>query len=103
MCHNYLKLKVCNLKMFGNKTEDVSINIGSDVKITESENERLFGVSFDNKLNFRTHINDISKKAAQKLHALARLSDYVDFDQLGLLINSLFKSQLLSSYVNVPS
>ncbi len=78
--------------MFGNKTDDVSINIGSDVEITESENEKLLGVTFDKKLNFRKHINEICKKAAQRLHALAHLSNYMDFEQLTLLMNSFIKS-----------
>ena len=63
-CDNCMKLngEKCHLMMFGNKTDDASINIGSDVEITESENEKLLGVTFDKKLNFRTHINEICKK-----------------------------------------
>ncbi len=94
-CDNCMKLNddKCHLIMFGNKTDDVSLNDGSDVEITESEKEKLLGVTFDKKLNFRTHINEVCKKAAQKLHALARLSNYMHFEQLKLLMNSFIKSQ----------
>ena len=52
-----LNFEKCHVMMIGNKTDDIHINIGSDVWITESENKNLFGVTFDMKLHFRTHID----------------------------------------------
>ena len=34
--------------------------------IFNCENEKILGVYFDNKLNFKFHINNLCKKASQK-------------------------------------
>ncbi len=87
-----LNVEKCHLMMIGNKTDDIRINVGSDVWITESENKKLFWVTFDEKLDFRANINEIYEKSTQKLHALACLSHYVEFVQLKSLMKSFIKS-----------
>ena len=61
--------------------------------IDESDYEKLLGVTFDKILNFRKHVKDLCKKANQKLHALARLSTYIDPIKSQILMNSFIKSQ----------
>ena len=51
------------------------------------------GVTFDKKLSFTKHVQDLCKKANQKLHALARLSNYIDPIKLQLIIDAFIKSQ----------
>ena len=91
---NYLKLNddKCHLMIFGNKCSKATATIRSST-IMENEYEKLLGITFDKKLSFRKHIEDLSKKANQKLHALARLSTYIDPLKLEILINSFIKSQ----------
>ena len=54
--------------------------------ICNSTNEKDLGVYFDNKLNFNTHINK------QKLHALARLSNFMSCKQR-LIMDAFIYSQ----------
>ena len=71
---NYMKLNEdkCHLMIFGNKSKDPVVTIGSSI-IKESDYEKLFGVTFDKKLSFTKHVEDLCKNANQKMHALARL------------------------------
>ena len=53
------------------------LNIGA-LEISESESEKLIGVTLDSKLNFNVHVNQLCAKASQKLYALAAVSNYMD-------------------------
>ena len=55
--------------------------------ISNSKNEKLLGITIDSALNFDTHVNNLCKKANQKFHALARLSNYMDKGKLRLIIS----------------
>ena len=49
--------------------DDFIIKIGTE-EISNSTEEKILGVYFDNKPNFNTHIKKLCKTASQKLHAL---------------------------------
>ena len=49
--------------------------------------------NFTTALNFDTHVNNLCKKANQKFHALARLSNYMDKDKLRLIMKAFITSQ----------
>ena len=59
----------------------------------ESLIQDLKNFSVDNQLNFNHHISKIRKTASNKLHALARVSNYIDEDKRRILFNSYFSSQ----------
>ena len=59
---------------------DIRISI-DDKEISNSSYEKILGVYFDNKLYFKTHINKLCKKARQKLHALARMPNFMSCQQ----------------------
>ena len=61
--------------------------------ITESVEEKLLGVALDKKLDFNNHVNTLCKKAGLKLHALARISNYVDVEKLRVMMNAFVVSQ----------
>ena len=92
--HNCMKLNhdKCHLLIFGEKNTDVSVQIGATT-ITESGEEKLLGVTLDKKLDFKNHVNTLCKKAGQKLHALARISNYVDVEKLRTMMNAFVVSQ----------
>ena len=50
---------------------NVSANIDKHTIISENKNE-LLGIVLDSKLSFEDHINNLCKKASQKLNALER-------------------------------
>ena len=49
-------------------------------------------MTIDKILNFKTHVTNLCKKASQKLHALARVSRYMDKPQLELTMTSFVMS-----------
>ena len=62
-------------------------------QVENSNCEKLLGVFFDSRLAFQTHMNNIYKKASQKLNAISRITPYMDFDKRKLVVNAFFSSQ----------
>ena len=54
----------CHLMIFDNKCKDLVVNIGNST-IKESDCEKRLGVTFDKKLGFVKHVEDLCKKANQ--------------------------------------
>ena len=79
------------MKMNGSKGEDVSVRISGSF-IQESDEEKLLGVTLDRRLNFKNHVSNLCKKASQKLHALARVSKYMEKSKLELTMTSFLMS-----------
>ena len=61
--------------------------------IENSLNEKVLGVTIDNKLTFNPHVTKLCCKASQKLHALARVAKYMDFKQRKIIMNSYIYAQ----------
>ena len=68
------------------------IKIG-DSSISCSSEETLLGILIDNKLTFDPHVEQLCKKATQKLHALKRIAQYMSIKQRKLIMNAFIKSQ----------
>lgn len=64
-----------------------------DIKLINSTEETMLGITIDKKLTFEPHIRNICMKANQKLSALTRVSQYLSFDKKKLLYQSMIKSQ----------
>ena len=92
--NNCMKLNEdkCHLMIFGDKSNDISLNIGS-VRIKESKEEKLLGVILDETLCFKQQVKSICKKAGQKLHALSRISHFLDTEQLKRIMRAFILSQ----------
>ena len=58
-----------------------------------SECEKILGIHFDRKLDFNTHVTKLCSKAGQKLHALARISNFMSTKQKQLIMNAFISSQ----------
>ena len=80
-----------HLLVFGSNGEDVSVNISGSL-IQESDEEKLLGLTLDRRLNFKNHVSNLCKKASQKLHALARVSKYMEKSKLELTMTSFVMS-----------
>ena len=87
----------CHLLLSKNDNFEANIN---ENRISNTRFEKLLGVIFDNQLNFNHNISKICKTASTKLHAIARVSHYMDEDKKTILSNSYFSSQFnyCSSY-----
>ena len=90
---NYLQLNPDKCKLLISKHEkDLSIKINENI-IECSKSVKLLGVTIDNMLSFREHILKLCKKVSAKLHALARVSNFISQDKLRLLMKSFIESQ----------
>ena len=70
---------------------DVTAKIGEfDVK--NSSEEKLLGVKIDSKLSFQNHVSSLCKKASQKLHALARVVNFMDLAKRKSLMKAFITS-----------
>ena len=91
--NNYMKLneEKCHVLIFGGIHDDIRMKIGTSV-IKETKEQMLLGINIDNKLTFKSHVETLCKKAAQKLHALARIANYMETEQLASLMNAFIVS-----------
>ena len=65
----------------------------SNLKITNSNKEKLPCVTTDNHLKFESHIGSLWSKASQKLYMLSGMSSYMSLDQCRLIMKSFIDSQ----------
>ena len=89
---SYMKVNTdkSHLLLSGN----VSLTSNIDNKLIESENEQvLLGVTIDSNLSFEKHINNLCKRASQKLNALARISGYINLQKRRVIMKSFIISQ----------
>ena len=54
---------------------------------------KLLGIQIDSKLKFETHIENVCKKASQKLNALSRLVSFIPFHKRKILMQAYFYAQ----------
>ena len=80
------------LASIGDKTNYVSVTVGNSL-IKESIEEKLLAVTIDKDLSFKNHLDSLCKKLSQKLHALARISEFMDTDRIVLMMNTSVMSQ----------
>ena len=90
---NYFKMnkEKCNL-LITNHDDNISVIIDGQT-IHNSKSVKLLGVCIDNKLNFNEHVSNICKKVSKKLHALRRVSQYIQKDKLKLIMKAFIESQ----------
>ena len=81
----------CHLIVLGDSNS--TCNFTRNVTTRESsKEEKVLGITIDDKLVFTSYLGNIIKKANQKLNALSRVKCYMDFEQNKLMF-SLKKSQ----------
>ena len=80
----------CHLLVTTNSA--VSANIEEFV-INNSNEEKLLGIKIDTKLSLENHVSSLCKKASQKLHALARIVNYMDLSKRKFLMKASAISQ----------
>ena len=89
---NHMKANAdkCHLLVSSNESCTAKIE---DFSIKNSTEERLLVVKFDSNLSFENHVTSLCKKASQKLHALARISHYMDLNKRRNLMKAFITSQ----------
>ena len=89
---NFLKANPDKSHLLLSTSKTLSCNI-SGLDIKSSKSEKLLGIIIDHDLSFDEHLSLLCKKASQKLNALIRIANYMNFDQRKLLFNAFFLSQ----------
>ena len=69
-----------------------------DKDIISTHEMNVLGVVFDNKLNFKSHVSNICKRASRQINALKRLSRFLNVD--GRL--RVYKSFILANFSYCP-
>ena len=87
-----LKAGKCHFMCLGKDTRNETF-IFKGLVMKNSKEQKILGVTIDNKLTFKSHIKNLCKKASQKIGALSRLSNHLNDSQKRLILNSIVKSQ----------
>ena len=90
---NHMKANADKYHLLVTMTKDaVPANIREFV-INNSNEEKLLGVKIDTKLSFQNHVSSLFKKASQKLHALARIVNFMNLGKRKSLMKAFITSQ----------
>ena len=90
--NNHMKANADKCHLLVTRDTDVTAKIGKfDVK--NSREEKLFGFKIDTKLSFKNYVSSLDKKASQKLHALARIVNFMDLAKRKSLMKAFIASQ----------
>ena len=72
----------------------VPFRLSVNGKIISCSNEvRLLGITIDNELKFKKHIENLCEKLSYKLHALRRIRGYLTVEKARILANAFIDSQ----------
>ena len=73
--------------------DDVHLASYADDNTPHTTAKDIDTVKIDNILDFNDHVSMIYKKASHKLHALARISPFMNKNKLGVLMKAFIESQ----------
>ena len=90
--HNCLKANEKKFHLFLNPFVGKTRNI-VNVTMKSSYAEILLGGTYDSNLNFSEHVMHLCSTANRKLHALSRVSKYINLKKCRILMNSFIISQ----------
>ena len=88
---NYFKAKPKKSHFLLTSTEQVNLNL-VDLIIKTSMFEILLGINIDHFLTFNERVSKLYKKASQNLHAMVRISIYLNKNKLRLIMSTFFPS-----------
>ena len=89
---NYMKANAEKSHLLLSGKTKLSANIDGN-SIESVDQQELLGVLIDSNLSFESHINNICKRASQKLNALARISRFMDIPKRKMIMKSFITSQ----------
>ena len=90
--NNYLLMNEDKSHLLITNHQEVSMRVGKEI-INSEKYVKLLGVKIDNKLSFTEHVSDICKKVNGKIHALARISKFMNPQKLRMILKAFIESQ----------
>ena len=93
----------CSFMLIGADDETLVKLMCGNGTLKNSKQEKVLGVTIDNKLNFSTHLSNISKNANIKFNALTKIQKYMTADKKNIF-SSFIKSQFTYTFffINNP-
>ena len=79
--------------LLSSSDENISINV-DEYQIYNSQHKKLPGITIANDMKFDEHVLRLCKKASQKLHALARVSNFMSVEKRRKIMIAFIASQL---------
>ena len=64
-----------------------------NTEMKSSKEKKILEVIIDNELRFKIHVKNLCKKASQKIWALSRLINYLNYSEKKMILNALIKPQ----------
>ena len=71
----------------------VNIKIDNFDRRSSKCEKNLLGVKFDHKLTFDDHISELCKNASRNVHALVKVTPYMNISKRRILVNAFLTSQ----------
>jgi len=90
--NNYMKANPEKCNLLASRLENINAIIDGNL-IEGSKSEKLLGIQLDCNLTFNEHVENLCKKASQKLSALARISSFIDESKRRVLFKAFIVSQ----------
>ena len=88
----HLKQTLKSHLLLNSPDNDLSAIIGGH-SINNNNNVKLLGITIDNELKFNVHVSKLCKQASQKLHALSRVSPYMNENKRRIIMKAFIQSQ----------
>ena len=79
--------------ILGKSTRQSIILSINNIKIRESSNVVLLGLTIDNRLTFKDHIHILCRRASFKLHTLRKIRKHLTIDKTKLLYSAFINSR----------
>ena len=90
--NNFLKANADQCHLILSTHKPFSINRDNEV-IKNSNNKKLLGINLNNRLGFDTHVANICNRVSKKLHALARISQYMNIHKQRMTMKAFIASE----------
>ena len=90
--NNFFKANADKCHLILITDEPFSINTDNEV-IEKSSNKKLLGINLNNRLGFDTHVANICNRVSKKLHALARISQYMNIHKRRMTMKAFISSE----------
>ena len=90
--NNFLKANTDKCYLILSTAEPFSINIDNEV-IKNSRNKKLLGISLNNRLGFDTLVTIICNQVSRKLHALAKILQFMNIHKWRMIMKAFTASE----------
>ena len=90
--NNLLKANADKCHLILSTDEPFSINIDDEV-IKNSNSKKLLGINLNNRISFDTHVANICNRVSKKLHALARISQFMNTHKRRMTMKAFLASE----------